>query len=247
MAMIQAELSTMAAPVFLERETRFVVGIDLGQSSDPTAIAVLEHVKGVIDEGSDYERHTGWPTVQKPAERVDVRHLQRLPLGLSYPAVVQDVKDLLARPPLCGSEDRAAAELVIDETGVGRAVGDIFDDAGLRPKRVSITAGNDASVAGRDRWNVAKTILISTVDAMLHTGTLRFAAALSEATAMKDELLDFRRKLSDAGRATYAARTGAHDDLVLAVAVACWWISRPPPQQAAFGYYATNVPSQYNY
>ena len=38
---------------------------------------------------------------------------------------------------------------------------------------------------------------------------------------MKDELLDFRRKLSDAGRATYAARTGKHDDLVLAVAIAC--------------------------
>jgi hypothetical protein len=69
---------------------------------------------------------------------------------------------------------------------------------------------------------------------MLHTGTLRFAAALSEAAAAKDELKDFRRKLSDAGRATYAARTGAHDDLVLAVAIACWWISRPPPPQPYF-------------
>jgi len=52
---------------------------------------------------------------------------------------------------------------------------------------------------------------------------------------MKDELKDFRRKLSDAGRATYAARTRAHDDLFLDVAIACWWISRPPPPQAVFG------------
>ena len=74
---------------------------------------------------------------------------------------------------------------------------------------------------------------------MLHRGVLRFAAALSEAGAMKDELQDFRRKLSDAGRATYAARTGAHDDLVLACAIACWWILRPPPAYASFGSYGT--------
>lgn len=54
-------------------------------------------------------------------------------------------------------------------------------------------------------------------------GTLRFAAELTEAGAMRDELADFRRKLSDAGRATYAARTGRHDDLVVALVIAAWW------------------------
>jgi hypothetical protein len=49
---------------------------------------------------------------------------------------------------------------------------------------------------------VSKSVLISTVDAMLHTGELRFAAALTEAGAMRDELLDFRRHLGAAGRAT---------------------------------------------
>ncbi|MGC1958407.1 MAG: hypothetical protein WA683_12310, partial [Pseudolabrys sp.] len=34
-------------------------------------------------------------------------------------------------------------ELVIDETGVGRAVGDIFNEAGLKPIKVTITAGNE--------------------------------------------------------------------------------------------------------
>jgi hypothetical protein len=89
----------------------------------------------------------------------------------------------------------------------------------------------------KNRWNVAKTVLISTVDALLHCGTLRFAAQLSDVGAMKDALKDFRRKLSDAGRATYAARTGAHDDLVLAVAIACWWINKPPPLKCMWGSY----------
>jgi hypothetical protein len=39
---------------------------------------------------------------------------------------------------------------------------------------------------------------------------------------MQEELEGFQRKVSDAGRTTYNARTGAHDDLVLAVAIAPW-------------------------
>lgn len=236
-------MDVVSPPVFLPRQTRWIVGCDLGQSSDPTAIAVIEHVRGVLDAGTEYERHIGQTEhLQTPVERVDVRHLERLPLGQSYPTVVQHVKDLLARPPLSGPPP---AELVIDETGVGRAVGDIFSDAGLKPIRISITAGSEATWAGGDRWHVAKTVLISNVDAMLHTGTLRFAAALSDAEAMRAELLDFRRKLSDAGRASYAARTGAHDDLVLAVAIAAWWIARPQQQSASFGYYATHPPQHH--
>lgn len=233
-------LSTTPSTVFRRDKTRFVVGCDLGQSSDPTAIAVLEHTTGVIDAGSELERHCGLSgRLQTAVEYVDVRHLERLPLGTSYPRIVQHVKDMLARPPLCGDRHLAPAELLIDSTGVGRAVADIFTDAGLRPQQVTITAGAEVTCVGRDRWHVSKTHLISVVDAMLHRGALRFAARLHEAGAMKGELQDFRRKLSDAGRATYAARTGQHDDLVLAVAIACWWISRPPAPQASFGSYCS--------
>src|SRR5262245_10623300 len=98
MGMMEAEQQD--GPVFLTRETRYVMGVDLGQSSDPTAIAVIEHRKGVLDSGSPLDRHCGLTThLQKPAEFADVRYLQRLPLGMSYPAAVQAVADLLARPP----------------------------------------------------------------------------------------------------------------------------------------------------
>jgi hypothetical protein len=53
-------------------------------------------------------------------------------------------------------------------------------------------------------------------------GELRVAAAASDADALKEELKDFKRKISEAGRATYSARVGAHDDLVLSVAIALW-------------------------
>jgi hypothetical protein len=203
---------------------RYIVGVDLGQSSDPTAICALEYRDG--------------------DRRIDCRHLERLPLGMSYPAVVGYVRELLSRPPLCGEyslsgKERAPpATLVIDDSGVGRPVGDLFEEAGLKPIRVTITSGMEVTQPLRDHWHVSKTVLISTVDAMLHTGELRFAAALVEASAMKDELLDFRRHLSAAGRATYQARAGRHDDLVLAVAIGCWWLRLPPlmPRVVLGGY-----------
>jgi len=226
------ELNTEQLPVFLPRSSRFVVGCDLGQSMDPTAIAVLEKKIAVLDFRNKADRHCniiGPP--QKPAQRIEVRHLERLPLGMTYPNVVAHVGSLLARAPLCGGEKQKPTELVIDDTGPGRSVRDIFVQSGFKPVRVTITAGNEVTPQRGNRWNVAKQVLTSNLDALLHTGELKFAAALTKAEAMKNELRDFRRKLSETGKATYAARVGAHDDLILAVAIGAWLLCRPinPP------------------
>jgi hypothetical protein len=61
----------------------------------------------------------------------------------------------------------------------------------------------------------AQTRLVSA----LHTDELKIAAVLSDAEPLQEELKDFQRQVSDAGRAAYNARVGAHDDLI-AVAIA---------------------------
>ena len=196
----------------------YVMGVDLGQSQDPTAIAVLHHQRTPL---STWTANKSVQTTRQDVEELfDVVHAERLPLGTSYPEVVAHVGEVLGRPPL-----RDNCHLVIDESGVGRAVGDMFDQAGLRGVRVAITAGTDATkLAGHPRrWSVAKSLLISGVDARLHSGELRFAAELREAHALAEELKEFRRHLTAACRATYQARVGKHDDLVLAVAIALWW------------------------
>ncbi len=117
--------------------SKFYVGVDLGQSMDPTALSVLHHCRTPLDRGTTIRDEPGLlEQRQDVAEHFDVRHLERLPLGMSYTAIVQHVAHVLARPPL-----RDGAELVIDETGVGRAVGDIFETFGMSPVRISITAG----------------------------------------------------------------------------------------------------------
>lgn len=194
---------------------RFFMGADLGQSIDPTAICVLHHRVEPLDDWTvERAKHV---TRQRAVETFDIRHLERIPLGVSYPEIVQHCATLLARPPL-----REGCEFAIDETGVGRAVGDMFDHAGMLPIKVQITSGNEVSHLGTRRWGVPKALLVSTLDARLHAGELRFAAELSDSAALAEELKDFRRHVTAAGRATYAARTGRHDDLVLAVAIALW-------------------------
>ena len=93
---------------------------------------------------------------QQKTEHFDVRHLERLPLGMPYPQRIQRVSDLLARPPL----NLLKPKLVIDETGVGRPVGDMFDAAGLYPHRITSHGGLEATNYGKS-LHVPKALLIS--------------------------------------------------------------------------------------
>jgi len=82
-----------------------------------------------------------------------------------------------------------------------------------------------------DPWHVPKALSIPTLEACSHSGKLRIAAAANDAEAPKEELKDFKPKISEAGRTTYAARIGAHDDLVLTVAIALWMATNGPREE----------------
>jgi hypothetical protein len=217
---------------------RFCVGVDLGQSSDPTAIAVVRHRVEPLEGEWIRERATVPNRYhilrQKIDERFEVPHLERVPLGTSYPAIVNHVTDILGRAPVRG------ADLVIDQTGCGAPVGDLFEHAGLDPVRIVIAAGIEPVRHGHRKWSVPKTELISNLDALLHTGMLKIAAELREAPALGEELKNFRRHVSEAGRNTYGARVGAHDDLVLSLALACWWLRRGRGKGGEFGVFTYN-------
>ena len=199
-----------------------------GIRSDRTPI--LRHSVVPLDDEDwivDEVRHT---TKQRSVESLDVLHLQRLQLGMSYPAQVAMVREILARPPL-----RGIAQLVLDFTGCGRPVADLFCEAGLTPVQVCITGGFEAEFKGANTWSVPKHLLISSLQATLHTGVLRFAPSLREASAMAEELKDFSRHTSAAGRNIYEARGSAHDDLVLSVALAVWFVNKPSRGEYSIG------------
>lgn len=203
--------------------TRWIVSVDLGQSIDPTAIAVLETVSEVERARAaaitPYDVEQADLNAARDRARIDVRHLERLPLHTDYVAVVQRVAALLCRPPL----DLVRPDLVVDQTGVGRPVVDLFRRAQLDPVAVTITAGDTVTKVEAREFRVAKLLLVSRLQAALHAGDLRIAARLAEAKTLVGELEDFRANITDAGYARFGARVGRHDDLVLAVALGAWW------------------------
>ena len=65
--------------------------------------------------------------------------------------------------------------------------------------------------------------LVGLVQALLQTGRLKIVPSLKFASLLKTELLNFQVKVTPAANETFGAwREGAHDDLVLAVAMAAW-------------------------
>ena len=142
-----------------------------------------------------------------------VGYLERLPLGTPYPGIVAHIGRLLGRLP--------GAELVIDFTGVGRPVFDMFKFSGITPVGVLITSGA-AETGGGPIHGVPKLDLVSRLQALLHEGRLKIHKDLAEADRLVRELQDFRCEFTAAGHLTFNARSGKHDDLVLALAIAVW-------------------------
>lgn len=199
----------------------WVVGVDLGKSVDSTAIGIIHHTVRGLDTGQANHVNMTWR--QDMVQRFDLVHLQRLPLGMNYVSQAHAIDEIMHREPL----KSAGAELVVDQSGVGVGVVDLMEANGLRPIRLQITAGAEETREGRIH-RVAKTILISRLEAAMHAKELHVAAALSEAESLRDELKDFQRHVTASGANTWSARAGKHDDIVLAISYGIWWATSGP-------------------
>ncbi len=194
----------------------FYVGLDLGQRQDYTAVAVVERVAVPVG-GIDYVTYE-----QRREQRLHVRHLERVRLGTSYVDVVERVAAMVQSSALAGK-----CTLVVDGTGVGGGVVDLLKAArlGCSIVAVSITGGENATSAG-EQWRVPKRVLITGLETALVSKELRIARGLKDAGTLVDELLRMRVTVSEGGREKYGARSGGHDDLVLATALAVWRAKR---------------------
>jgi hypothetical protein len=185
----------------------FYVGLDLGQRRDHSAIAVVEKIERLRPYGPS-EFH-----------RLLVRHLERVPLGTPYTAVVARIREIVQHPQLRGD-----CSLVVDGTGVGAPVVDGLRAARLGCELCAVTiTGGDHEHSHDGAWSVPKRDLIAGIQVLLERGELRIAKALLEAGSLVRELLDMRITMAGNGRVRLGADGfGEHDDLVIAVALSCW-------------------------
>jgi len=182
----------------------FCIAVDLGQAHERTAIVVMEHLQAQDREEPEFH----------------VRHIERFRIGTSYQTMIERIREQLSEKLLSGST------LIIDGTGVGRPVVDLFKREGLSPAVAYITAtGTAERDYSRREYRIPKVDLVSLLQVLFQDGRLKIAEGLPEAGILVQELLNFRAATGHraAVDSIESWREGAHDDLVLATALACWW------------------------
>ncbi|MBY0522267.1 MAG: hypothetical protein K2R98_02650 [Gemmataceae bacterium] len=178
--------------------------LDLGQAQDFSALVALRR-RGPVSRGLG---------------QYVVRGVKRWPLRTPCTTIAADVVTMLQRPPM------ANCTLGVDRTGCGRPVVDMLRQprpaAMLRP--ILITAGHESKPAESGGHHVPKKELCATTYVLLQSGRLEIPSTIPEAAVLGKELLAFRAKITTAGNETLENdwRSAAHDDLVLALAIAAW-------------------------
>lgn len=208
-----------------------IVGVDLGQAQDYSAITIIEHTYvpvGAMHASEEWVGSKREDVARQPvALEYHLRHLERPALGTPYPEVVERIVDLV----------KALGDdllLAVDYTGVGAPVTDYLRGRladrlkGTEQKvtfvPVTITGGDSVTKNPRGGYRVPKRDLVAAALVLLQNGTLKIAEALTLRETLVKELLAFRVKINiSTSHDSYEAwREGDHDDLVLATAMACW-------------------------
>jgi len=195
----------------LEKEHKLLttlIGVDLGQARDFSAISIIKQLQDYVVDPFEGRNRFGDRYYQ-------VVHLERPPLETSYSQIVDRVVKLYNQVE--------RGELIIDFTGVGRPVYDSFRRGGVYPKGISITGGSAVTRDG-NIYNVPKRDLAGCLQVLYQQKRIKVAGKLDHARTLNNELLDFKVKIDkETGHDSYEHRSGAHDDLVLSVAVAVWY------------------------
>lgn len=189
---------------------RYWVSLDCGQAHDYSAAMVTERPEG-LDE-------------------LHVTSLDRAPLRTPYPAIAKAVVSKCRElEPVGAFGERRPVGLIVDAGGVGRAVADLIkQEIRAMPRAsapkikfwpVNATAGGSVNITG-GYINVGKRDLITAAVVAMQNGVLRIGD-VPNAGLLTTELEEYRVKMTRRGHEIYEG-AGRNDDLVYALALACW-------------------------
>ena len=205
----------------LKRE--FLIGVDLGQRRDHSAIVVIE-VAEIASK--DRSAVTFAPTI---TTRRTVRHIEQIPLRTPFPDVVERVTriaDKLAAHTPIGA---APTSVIVDATGLGMPVIDMFriPTAQWRLAPVIIGSGyRDNFVDGL--WRVSKQDLIGRLQLAFDFNHFTIEPNLDKTELLVEELTSLRGFQRKQGRIIEAPGR-KHDDIALALSLAWWGVETRRP------------------
>jgi hypothetical protein len=197
----------------------FIIAASLGTSAQPTAIAVLEQE---VLKNRNRVAETG---------ALRLRHLERLPLDVNYPKTAAWISKLLETKEIKDEEKCGGTDVLLDLTGSGRAIVELFERAEINPIEVRIVgAGVTEEKVKNGPWRIPKVELIGALRVLYEAGRLKMAKDLDLVPTLLEEFraVKMRPPRIDPNDPE-SWREGQFDDLILAVALAAWRASRNVP------------------
>lgn len=200
-----------------------LICVDLGDRQDYTAIAVLEVIEHTMPRnkdipGSPQQYFDGLERVYD----VVIRFLERMPLGGGYPKVIERIKTIANHPIIAGGK----FVLLVDATGVGVPVIQNMRENDLKPIGIMITGGVTESLTDLG-FTVPKRELVSALQLLFQSRRLKIPTEIEYKSEFVEELQNFKVKINEKAHETFGAgKEDVHDDLVIAVSMGAWYISR---------------------
>lgn len=191
-------------------DREMILSLSLGSGGTPTGLAVVEPKLAV--RKSDKEAGTPSHGRDVPFE---VIWLERFGAERRYPAIIGRVAEIIA-----ARQPDQRYTLLMDITATGRPPLKLFEGRGQYPRAMQIVAGTEETYTGGVQ-SVPRRDMVSVVQVLLQSNRLQVAADLEYARDLLAGLQAFDPSPPPAGQAPHR-----NEDLVRAVALACWWGNR---------------------
>jgi phage FluMu gp28-like protein len=181
------------------QKNEYFLGLDLGRKQDHSALVILERSLKAMNTRY-IDAYTKWETF------LSVRYVKQWRLGTAYGEVAAEVGAVFKKVEPLGK-----SVLVFDQTGVGDAVFEMI--------REHLKGSN---VEGVVITHELKRDMYAALETNLEQEKLKIAANCHSSRELKEELLKVEIRRVGFGYKYGAFEKDSHDDLVMALALACW-------------------------
>jgi hypothetical protein len=199
------------------------LAVDFGQSNDYTALLAGEthiSIERTVQRYQHYAHET--QVAERRTYTYRIRNAHRVTLGTSYPLIATQIGLFLQVMP--------DSDLIVDGTGVGKAVIDILRREKLRPISIVITGGVQFTKVHWNEYHVPKTDLVGALQVVAQEMRVKVAPEIALRDVLEREIAAFTPRRTATGLMTFEGADGEHDDLVMALACGIWHQeNRPAP------------------
>lgn len=211
--------------------SQYIVAVDIAKRRDYTAIQIYRDTPELIKgdaRANSLDKHFHHQDLVYQFKGQDMR----------YQDLAMHIVRLLSDKKVQNNND-----LIVDGTGVGVAVVDIFRERGLNPIPIVATAGGSARPIYSDignilgngpalkgmktvsEWHVPKVEMVQAGQVAMEQHLVRIAPNVSHLEDFKEQLMGFKGRFNENTNYTKydAEDDDVHDDFITCYLMAMWW------------------------